>query len=151
MPYVALSSSRFGFSRIAPGFAGNTAPFGGLFFALNVSQISSILTHSTPSYLLIASITLEKESVYRHLNPQQIVRPRSANKTEKEKNNNIPFEHKQPMRMPTNIRMHRDRKHKPFLFLSIMITELIHPQLLYRLRIHPPMTIRRLFDEHHGR
>jgi hypothetical protein len=48
---------------MAPGSAGNKAPFGGLFFALKVSQIVSMVTHSTPSNLLMFSMWLRRTSV----------------------------------------------------------------------------------------
>ncbi len=56
-------SSRF--SNIAPGFAGIMAPFGGSFFDLNVSQICSIVTHSTPSLVLMYSMILPPISTCR--------------------------------------------------------------------------------------
>lgn len=43
---------------MAPRSAGNSAPFGGWFLALKSSLISSIFTHSTPSFVLMYSMSL---------------------------------------------------------------------------------------------
>jgi hypothetical protein len=57
------------------------------------------------------------------------------------KGKDVPLQHQQPMWVPTNIRMHRDWKHKPFLLLPVMELKLIHPQFLHISRVHPAMTI----------
>ena len=47
------------FFRISPAGAGINAPGGGLFLLLNSSHICPIVTHSTPSCLLMCSIILQ--------------------------------------------------------------------------------------------
>ena len=61
--YCFASNFKSGFSRIAPCFAGIRAPLGGVFFDLKSSQICSIVTHSTPSLVLMYSIILQRPSV----------------------------------------------------------------------------------------
>lgn len=56
--YGLFSSSRFGLSRTAPGFAGIEAPDGAADLLLKSSHICSIVTHSTPSLVFMYSMIL---------------------------------------------------------------------------------------------
>ena len=58
--YSFVSNSNFALSRIAPGFAGIMAPFGGSLLDLKSSHICSMVTHSTPSLVLMYSIILRQ-------------------------------------------------------------------------------------------
>jgi hypothetical protein len=57
-PHSCTFNFRFRSLRIAPGSAGSRAPLGGEFLAFQVSQMVSMVTHSTPSNLLMFSMCL---------------------------------------------------------------------------------------------
>lgn len=58
--------------------------------------------------------------------------------------------HKQRMRPPRNIRMNRNRENE-LIILAVKVIKVIAPDILNISRIHEPMTIGGLFNEHHRR
>ena len=56
--YEFFSNCKLGLSRTAPGFAGINAPDGTADLLLKSSHICSIVTHSTPSFVLMYSMIL---------------------------------------------------------------------------------------------
>ena len=134
--------------NIAPASAGIKAPMGGLFLLLKSSHIcyfrvrlikpgeslrlTSIVTHCTPSFELIYSINLRLVSIFQI----QIT------------SHSSPFQHQNNMRMPGYIRVYRYRITK-IVLLSVEEIEMISPQLLHSLRVHPPVRVRRLLNEEH--
>lgn len=133
--YAFFSSFKSGLSRIAPCFAGINAPCGGSLLALNVSQICSIVTHSTPSLVLMYSM---------------ILAPRQYLSSKESRLLHSPFQHHQRVRVSTDVRMDCHRINE-FVVLPIEVVELIEPQLLNVSRIDPTVAIRRRFNKEHGR
>ena len=118
--------------RIAPGSAGNNAPLGGLFFAFQSSQMVSMVTHSTPSNLLMFSMCLfrTKRQFSCFVFPLR-----------KEAGCNLPLEHHQAMRMTAHVRVHRHGVHESLVVLAVEELEAVHPHLLDVSRVHPAVTI----------
>lgn len=105
--------------------AGIKAPAGGSFFFLNSSHICSIVTHSTPSCLLMYSMILHSisqqiiskfECFSQCQDPSRLSLPLPLSVS--------PFMHKEHMRSPRNIRMNRHRKDK-LIILTIKIVKVI--------------------------
>lgn len=112
-------------------------------FFLNSSHICSIVTHSTPSCLLMCSINLMTVSRTRgHSQPYRRMVC-------------LPFVHEKHMRSARNIRMNRDGKDANLIWIvrhiPVEIIEVVPPQVFDISRIDPSVTIGRILDEHHGR
>lgn len=102
--------------------AGIKAPAGGSFFFLNSSHICSIVTHSTPSCLLMYSMILHSVS-------QQMISWCFSQCFSRQGPSRLslsvsPFMHKEHMRSPRNIRVNRHRKDK-LIILAIKIVKVI--------------------------
>jgi len=87
--YSFSSSFKSGLSSIAPVAAGIMAPLGGWFFDLKSSQICSIVTHSTPSLVLMYSMTLD------------LSKHKETNRRDQMEHS--PFQQEQALRVPAHV------------------------------------------------
>jgi hypothetical protein len=103
--------------RISPAGAGIRAPSGGAFLLLNSSHICAMVTHSTPSCLLMYSMSLSRySSVGRPLTATSL--PRVAGPVR------LPFMHQQDVRPSGNVGVHRKGEHE-LVVLAIIVVEVI--------------------------
>ena len=112
---------------MVPCSAGIIAPLTGLFFALKSSQISAMVTHLTPGFLLIYSINLRRRLSLKLLPNYLVCRKRDS-----------PFQHENYVWMPADIRMNGHRKAK-VVILSVEVIKMIPPQILHIPGINPAM------------
>lgn len=131
------------FFSISPAGAGSGAPSGGLFLLLNSSHICSIVTHSTPSCLLMCSMILETPYIRTLIQGDACA---GAIRSE----GYLPLMHKKHMRPPTHIRMDRHRE-RELVILSVEVIEVIHPNLLDIPWIDETVAVRHLLHVHHWR
>lgn len=133
-PHSCTFSLRFRSLRIAPGSAGSRAPLGGEFLAFQVSQMVSMVTHSTPSNLLMFSMCLCQQ------NKNKSVLSRFPQRA---KRHDLPLEHHQAVRMAAHIRVHRHGVHEALVVLAVEELEPVHPHLLDVARVHPAVAVGR--------
>lgn len=146
-----ISKSSFlnlpGSLSIAPCSAGKSAPLGGLFLDLKSSQMSSIFTHSTPSFVLIYSINL-KPRAYQFVsgfasNPHKLA-VRGVN----EGDQGLPLQHEDNMWMPAHIRVDGHREAE-VVVLAVEIIKVVPPEFFDVFWVHPAVRVRCFLDEHH--
>ena len=112
---------------MAPCSAGIIAPLTGLFFALKSSQISAMVTHFTPGFLLMYSINLRRRLSLKLLPNYLLCRKRDS-----------PFQHENYVWMPADIRVNGHWKAE-VVILSVEVIKMIPPQILHIPGIDPAM------------
>lgn len=151
-PHSCTFNFRFRSFKIAPGSAGSKAPLGGLFFPLKVSQIVSMVTHSTPSNLLMFSMWLQSNVSCEIL---LLCRHSGWSRSLCLLGNNIPLQHHQPVRVAADVRVYGDGVDEAsfaffasflgFYVFAVKVLKPVHPHLFDVPRVYPAVAVRGFF------
>ena len=125
---------------IAPCSAGRRAPSGGLFLLLKSSQISAIVTHSTPGLPLIYSMILWSK----------LTQCLASSMMSLFEGMYEPLQHQQNLWVTADVGMDGHRKAKVVVF-SVEIIKVVTPQIFHVARIDPSVAVGHFLDEHHWR
>lgn len=120
--------------NMSPFSAGILALSGGVLRDLNSSHISSIFTHSTPSWLLTYCMTLD-------------AKPGQSDTFMTHKIIFSPFNHLQGVGVAGHIWMYCHRKAEAVISL-VEVIEVVFPEILNNARVNPAVRIGHILDEH---